>query len=199
MLVQIFDAETGGTDPEVHSVFSIGALVGNLDTGEIVDKFEALHRLPSVEDYKYTAEAIKIHGITPSQAFEEGLSTEEIQTRFTDMWHEHGAGILGGHNVDFDFRMIARQIYGISVKEFEANFSYRKLDTLPVIRLFTGNDNVSSGSSLTQATKLLNIDMSEFGKDKFHAALFDSIACFKIMCKFRKVLTMEDVIERLTK
>jgi len=194
----VADTETGGLNPKEHSVFSVGALVGDLDTGEIIEQFEALHQLPSIADYKYTPKAIEIHGITPSKAFEDGIPTQEICDKLVDLWHNHGAAIIGGHNFDYDVKMLSHQIFHIETQEFESNFTYRKLDTLPVIRLFTGNDNVSSGASLTQAAKLLNIDMSEFGKNKFHAALFDSIVCFKIMCKFRKVLTMQDVVDRLT-
>jgi DNA polymerase III alpha subunit (gram-positive type) len=198
MRVLVFDTETGGLNPEQHSVFSLGALVGDLDSEEIIEKFEALHKLPSISDYVYTAKAVEIHGITPSQAFEEGLPTEEIRDKFMDLWQNHGAAIIGGHNITYDVNMLAYQIYHCKPQEFEANFTHRKLDTLPVIRLFTGHDNVQSGASLGQAIKLLNIDMTDFGKNKFHAALFDSICAFRLMCKFRKVLTQPDVIERLT-
>jgi hypothetical protein len=92
---------------------------------------------------------------------------------------------------------MAYQIYGIEPQQFETNFTYRKLDTLPMIRLFTGHDNVQSGASLGQAVKLLNIDMTDHGKNKFHAALFDSICAFRLMAKFRSILTQPDVIERL--
>lgn len=199
MRVMIFDTETGGLDPEIHSVFSVGALVGDLETGKIIDQFEALHKLPTIEDYKFTAKAIEIHSITPSQAFNEGLTTEEICNKFVDLWHNHGAQILGGHNANYDVRMMSYQMFKIKPQQFEANFTYRMLDSLPVMRLFTGNDNVKSGATLTQAVKALNIDMSEYGKNKFHAALFDSICCFKILHKFRSILCQPDVIERLTK
>lgn len=199
MKVLVFDTETGGLNPKEHSIFSIGALVGDLDSGEIIDMFEAYHKLNSIEDYKFTQKAIEIHGITPEQAFESGLTTTEIQDKFMDLWQNHGAAILGGHNIDYDVKMISHQIYKVEPHEFEANFTYRKLDTLPVIRLFTGHDNVQSGSSLSQAVKLLNIDMNDFGKNKFHAALFDSVCAFRLMSKFRKVLTQQDVVERLKK
>ena len=199
MLVLVFDTETGGLDPEKHSVFSVGALVGDLDSGKIIEKFEALHRLPSIGDYVYTAKALEINGLTPSKAFAEGISTEEIRDKFMDLWKSHGAAILGGHNVTYDVNMMAYQIYGIKPQQFTANFTYRFIDTLPMMRLFTGHDNVPSGATLTQAVKALNIDMSEFGKDKFHAALFDSICAFKIMAKFRKVLASPEVVERLIK
>ena len=198
MRVLVFDTETGGLNPEQHSVFSVGALVGDLDSGEIIDKFETFHRLPSLSDYVYTAKAVEIHGITPQQAFDEGLTTEEIRDKFMDLWHNNGAAILGGHNIVYDINMMAYQIYGCAPQAFEANFTHRKLDTLPVIRLFTGHDDVQSGASLGQAIKLLKIDMTDFGKNKFHAALFDAICAFRLMVKFRKVLTQPDVIERLT-
>lgn len=195
----ISDTETGGLDPKIHSVFSVGALVGDLDTGEIIDQFEALHKLPSVEDYKFTAKAIEIHGITPSQAFTEGLSTKEIQEKYMDMWHDHGTQIMGGHNFQFDIRMLAYGIYGIEPSQFEANFTYRLVDSMPLIRLFSGNENIKSGASLSQTVKALGIDMSDLGKDKFHAALFDSHCCFRVLHKFRKVLSEPDVVARLVK
>lgn len=196
MKALIFDTETGGLDPEVHSVFSVGALVGDLDTGEIIDRFEAYHKLPSVNDYVYVPKAVEIHGITPEQAFEEGISTQEIADKFMDMYQDHGAAIIGGHNIEYDVRMMAHQIYSCSVQEFEANFTYRKLDSLPIVRIFT-SEAIKAGATLTQATKWFNIDTSEFGKDKFHAALFDSICAFKLMHKFRTVMTTPEVAERL--
>ena len=197
MRVLVYDTETGGLDPEKHSVFSVGALVGDLDTGEIIDMFEAFHKLESVDDYVYGQRAIEIHGITPQEAFDNGISTEEIQDKFMDLWHNHGAAIIGGHNESFDRRMMARQIFNISVSEFEANTTYRAVDSLPVMRLFTGHDNVKSGASLTQAVKALNIDMSDFGKNKYHAALFDSICCFRVLCKFRQVFSNPEFAKAL--
>lgn len=198
MKVMFFDTETGGLDSTKHSVFSVGALVGDLDTGEIIDKFEALHKLPSISDYSYTAKAVEIHGITPATAFSEGLTSEEIADKFVDLWTNNGAAILGGHNYNpFDVNFMARGIFKCTPEQFTANFTYRGIDTLPVIRLFS-NDAVQSGATLTQAIKLFNIDLSEYGKNKFHSSLFDSIAAFKIAHKFRKILTQQDVIERLT-
>ena len=37
MRILIGDTETGGLNPKIHSVFSVGALVGDLETGEIID------------------------------------------------------------------------------------------------------------------------------------------------------------------
>lgn len=198
MLVQIYDSETGGLDVSKHSVFSIGALVGDLETGRIIDSYEAYHRMPSIDDYVYTAKAIEVHGITPQEAFTKGVPTEEIRDAFTDMWIKNGVAMIGGHNeASYDRPIVAKQIFNCTTTEFEANFTYRSLDSLPVMRLFTGHDNVKSGATLTQAVKALNIDMSDYGKNKFHAALFDAVAAFRILHRFRTVFKNEQFAEAL--
>ncbi len=197
MRALIYDTETGGLDHTKHSLFSVGALVGDLDTGEIIDMFEAYHKLPSTDDYIYGAGAIEVHGITPDEAFENGLPTEEIRDRFLDLWYNNGAAILGGHNEPFDRRFVSSQLFDISLQEFEANFTYRSLDSLPVLRLFTGHNEVKSGMSLQQAVKALKIDMSDFGKNKYHAALFDSIACFRVLHRFRTAFNNPDLAKAL--
>jgi DNA polymerase III epsilon subunit-like protein len=160
--------------------------------------FEAFHKLPSLEDYVYTDKAIEIHGITPSDAFSKGIPTEELQQKFSDLWYDHGAAIIGGHNEPYDRRFMARQVFGISQQEFETNFTYRSLDSLPVLRLYTGHDKVASGASLNQAVKALNIDMSDHGKNKYHAALFDSICTFRVLHRFRQVFSNPEFGKALT-
>lgn len=199
MRVLVFDTETGGLDTTKHSVFSVGALVGDLATGEIIDQFEAYHKLDSIGDYVYTPKAIEIHSITPQDAFTNGLPTDEIRDRFMDLWTMHSATIIGGHNVDYDVRMMSNGIFNCSIQQFEANLTYRKLDSLPLTRMISGTALIKSGASLGQAIKTLKIDMSEFGKNKFHAALFDSICSFKVMCRFYQLFMQPDIIERLQK
>ncbi len=184
----IYDCETGGLDVEKHSIFSVGAIIGDLDSGKIIDQFEAYHRMSSLDDYVYTDKAIEIHGITPEEAFEKGIMTEEIRDKFTDLWFNNGAAMIGGHNeASYDRPIFSKEIFGCSKQEFEANFTYRSLDSLPVMRLFTGHNEVKSGASLNQAVKALKIDMSDFGSNKYHAALFDSVASFRILHRFRTV------------
>lgn len=198
MKVLIMDCESGGTDSDKHSVLSVGAVVGDLDTGEIFEKFEALHKLPSLSDYVVTPEAYEIHQISPEEAFGKGISSEEIASKLIDLFITHGVTIIGGHNFEFDVRMISKKIFKISVEQFNANFTYRHLDSLPPIRLMTKED-IKTGSTLKQVTKMLNIDISDLGKTKYHTALFDAICCFRILRKIRTVMTDKDVVVKLTK
>jgi len=198
MRVLVYDTETGGLNVDKHSVFSVGALVGDLDTGEIIDQFEAYHRMPSLDDYVYTPKAIEVHKITPEEAFAKGLPTEEIRDRFSDLWFNNGVAMIGGHNeASYDRPIISKQIFDCSKQEFEATFTYRSLDSLPLIRLFAGHDNVKSGATLTQAIKGLSIDMSYLGKSKFHAALYDSHCAFQVLYRFRKVFSNPEFAEAL--
>ena len=198
MKVMIFDCETGGLDSHTHSLLSLGMVVGDLDTGEIIDTYEAYHKMPSIEDYCVTPEAEAIHGISVDTAFNEGVSTEELQEAFADMWAKHNCLHWGGHNANpFDVNFMSRQVFKFEPEQFVANFGHRSLDSLPVVRMTSGIEPVKSGGTLTSVAKFLKIDMSDYGKNKFHAALFDSIVAFRVLHRYRKVFSSPVVIDLL--
>jgi DNA polymerase III alpha subunit (gram-positive type) len=194
MKIFVFDTETGGLDAQKHSVLSVGFLVGDLDTGEILDQQEMFVKLDSIEDYVITDGAFGVHGISAEQCMREGVPKTEITGAMMDMFTSHGCQLFGGHNVDpFDVEMVAYQIFDCTPAEWRANFTFRKIDTHSIVRLTAGLENIKSGATLNQTTKVLGIDMSDLGK-KYHAALFDSIATFRIMCKYRSIFTDPAVV-----
>lgn len=198
MKVLIFDTETGGLKPRVHSVMSAGWLTGDLDSGEIFETFEALHKMKSLSDYKVSPGAVEIHGITPEKAFAEGISTEEIQDAFSDFHTRYTVSHLGGHNIPFDVETMSFQIFGFKeTEEFRSNFGYRMIDSLSYTRLLSGLDDVKSGQTLKQACKALDIDMSDYTGKTFHGALFDSVAAFRIMHRFRRAFAKPDAMKLL--
>lgn len=199
MRVLVFDTETGGLDPDVESLLTLGALAGDLDTGEVFEQFELFNKLDSVDDYVITPGAFDVHKITAEECMEKGVPTVEIQDRFADLYYSHNCVLLGGHNVEFDVNYVSKGIYNISRAAFETNFTYRKLDSMPLIRLFAGVEGMSQGASLKQTVKALGIDMSDVKSGTYHAALYDVIATFRILCKFRNVLSDAKVVEMLTK
>ncbi len=83
----IFDTETGGLEPERHSVLSIGITARNIDTNEIFEEFETLVKYPSIDDYCITDKAIEINKLAdnPKEAaercFEEGMPLEDLQEK----------------------------------------------------------------------------------------------------------------------
>ena len=197
MKVMIVDTETGGIDRDKHSVLSVGVCVGNLDTGEIINTLEALHKKPSLEDYVFTKTALELNELKIEDCFTNGQTSEELRDKIIDLYVGNNCSHLGGHNVHFDVGMLTRDVFQVPLKEFEANFGYRYLDSSPVIRLISGDTEVKSGNTLKQLSKTMKIDMSDFSGSKFHTALFDAVCTFRILHKFRKVFTMLDVVERL--
>lgn len=198
MRVLVFDSETGGTDSTKHSLLTLGALAGDLDTGEVFEQFEVFHKLSSIDDYVITDGAFDVHGITAEECMEKGIPTTEIQERFADLYMNHNCVLLGGHNVEFDVRFVCDQIYNFDIAEFDNTFTYRKLDSMPIVRLFAGVENMQQGATLKQTVKSLGIDMSDVKGGTYHAALYDVIATFRVLRKFRQVLSSPDVVAQLT-
>jgi len=199
MRVLVADTETGGLNPIEHSCLSVGAVAGNLDTGEILETFESFVRYPSMDDYNVTPGAFAVHGILPETAFKEGLSQEEIAEKFADLHTTHQVMHCGGHNfAPFDVPVLSYQIFKFKdPREFYDNFGYRVLDSLPIVRLTSGMDDVKSGRTVQQSVKALGIDMSDYGKNKYHAALFDAICTFRILHRYRQLFTNPDVVRIL--
>jgi len=197
MRVLVFDTETGGLNPMEDSVLSLGAVAGDITTGEIFETYEAYHRLDSLDDYHVAQGAIDVHGITPETAFREGVSSEVLQDKLMDMHTTHKCSHIAGHNVTFDVEMMAYGVYDITPAQFRANFGYRLVDTSPMLRLLSGMEDVKTGQTLSQAVKAFKINMTDFGKNKFHAALFDSVCTFRLLHRFRQVLGNPDIAKLL--
>ncbi len=209
MLVTIADTETGGLTPQ-HSVLSVGALVGNLDTGEVVDGFESLVRLPAISDYNVTEQAMSINGLDLVQCMEEGKPPEEVGQALVDLHVNTGAALIGGHNFAYDVRMLCANIFNCDEPEFTSMFGYRMLDSCPIIRTLQGVDNWGAAAKLGTACKAMKIDMSDFDKvcgslftyesrrSGFHGAIFDSLATFRIMKRFRDVMRLPENLALLS-
>lgn len=196
MKILVFDTETGGTNSKKHSLLTLGALVGDLDTGEIAESFEVWNKLPSVDDYVIDPGAFKVHEITAQECMEKGISPVGIQTKFMDLFHSNDCTIMGGHNLYFDIRFMAYQVFKIEPEELLNETCYRIQDSMTYIGGLAGLDLVKGGQSLKQTIKLLKIDMSDI-KGGYHGALYDAMAAFRVLCKFRKLFNDEEVMKKL--
>jgi DNA polymerase III alpha subunit (gram-positive type) len=198
MRALVFDTETGGLDSKKYSLLSIGIVAIDLDSGEILEKVEMLHKMPD-ESYCISKEALDINGLSLEECMEKGNTTQEIANKFMDMYYNHGCSLLGGHNIDFDIRFVSRQIFNTEPEVFEASTTYRKVDTSAIIRLFGGLEGLKGGASLKQTVSSLNIDMSEMKGGKYHTALYDAVATAKILTKFRLIFKDNQIIDKLIK
>jgi DNA polymerase III epsilon subunit-like protein len=190
MKIQVFDTETGGLDPSMHSLLSVGYVVGDLANGEVLHAAEDFVKLDSVDDYVITDGAFGVHGISAEQCMDVGIPVSEIADRFTDCYVEHGCQLYGGHNVAFDVRFLCKHVFDFKGPypeiQFESNFTYHKIDSLAPMELFADLPNVGTGKRLERAIKVLKVDMSDV-TGNYHGALFDTIACFKVMCRIREL------------
>jgi DNA polymerase III epsilon subunit-like protein len=184
MKTLIFDFETGGLDFKKFSPLSIAAVVSNIDTGEILEEFSTLIKLP---EYSVEQEALDKNGLTVAECQANGIEPEKIADKLLDLWVNHGCFLIGGQNVHFDIGYAAHWLYKIEPHKFSKLFTYRYLDTYPLIQLCLGNEKSPSGSSLKQAIQFFGIDMSDV-KGGFHEALYDVIATARLLHKFRQIL-----------
>jgi DNA polymerase III epsilon subunit-like protein len=184
MKVLVFDFETGGLDYKKHSPLSIGAVVANIDTGEILEKYEAFVKLP---EYVVEEEALVKNGLSIAECQAKGVVPQEIADKLMDMWVHHGCLLIGGQNIHFDIRYAAHWLFNVEPHKFDEIFTYRYLDTYPLIQLLLGNEKSPPGTSLKQAISFFKIDMKDV-KGGYHQALYDVIATAKLLHKFRQLL-----------
>lgn len=184
MKALIFDFETGGLDYRTHSPLEIGACVSNIDTGEILETYESFIKL---DNYNVQQEALEKNGLTVAECQAKGVEPQKVGEHLMDMWMNHACSLIGGQNIHFDIRFAAHWLYGVEPDKFDQLFTYRYLDTYPMIQLMLGNVKCPPGTSLKQATQFFKIDMKDV-KGGYHRALYDVIATAKLLHKFRELL-----------
>lgn len=190
MIALSVDSESGGFNPKTASLLSIGVVVFDFDQEKILEEYESYVKLPSLADYQISEQSFQVHKITAEKAFNEGKPLEVIRDEILDIWLRHSCSYLAGHNLGHDLEFMGYYLYGgISGRDMlQSIFSYRYLDSMSLIGLMKSLDDVKSGASLKQAIKALNIDMTPYGKNKYHNALYDALASVLILNKCRKML-----------
>jgi DNA polymerase III subunit epsilon len=184
MKTLVFDFETGGLDYKKYSPLSVAFCVTELDTGEIMDQFSTLIKLP---EYNVEQEALNINGLSVSECQEKGMEPDKIAERFMDAWTSNTCSLLGGHNVHFDIRYLAHWIFKTEPQNIDKVLTHRYLDTYPCIQLMLGGEKSPPGTSLKQSVKFFGIDMKDM-RGGYHQALYDVIATARLLHKFRKLL-----------
>lgn len=174
------DTETGGLDPEQHSLLTVGLVVGN--EGEVRQSLELAIRH---EPYRVSGPGMKVnridlvkHHATALEATE-ALSVLDIFL----MQHfpcAHEPITLVGHNVGFDraFLQVWMESQG---RRFEPRFSHRVIDTHSVASLLRDAgrlplEKLSSDSLFAH----FGIQVPEEAR---HTALGDALATFELYWK----------------
>lgn len=126
----VIDTETGGFDPLIWSVLSIGAVVwedGNLlGEVEVLVAERPIHADPA---------AMKVNRIDPKRHAEIGLAPPQaiaVLDAFFLKYFPEGKISLAGHNVGFDIGFLQR-LYRLAGIDYEQRFSHRSIDTSSIM------------------------------------------------------------------
>lgn len=160
------DTETGGTDPAVYPLLTVGLVT--LTDGELS---RPLHLRVKHERYTVRAEAMEVNGIDLVAHHREAQPPAEVAQAIRDYAAEVGRVMLGGHNFTFDLgfmRLLMPDLYSV----FRRGYTDTKLSAQFLIH--AGVLPRSVGTPLDQLTKHFGI---EYGA---HDALEDAQATAKV-------------------
>lgn len=167
----IIDTETGGLDPNHHSLISVGLVDSS---GNKMDEF--IVREPTLFA---DPRSMAIHGITEAQIETEGLTPNDAVDRFEAFFEDiDGTILLTGHNISFDLSFIKR-LYRIAERQQPRRISHRSIDTHTMLWTAIQMGLLPTETSSSDgAFKHFNIEPPA---DKRHTALGDAIATQKLV------------------
>jgi DNA polymerase III epsilon subunit-like protein len=176
------DTETGGQDPEKHSLLSLAMVVW--EDMEIIDSQELL-----INDgvLSVTKEALSVNrinlekhkqsAISPSQAI------EKIFLFIRKHFPQQGKITLAGHNVHFDAAFL-RFFFSKNSQNFNKIFSHRIIDTSSILYyLYLAGFIKQRAVSSDEAFELFGIKVE--GR---HTAIGDAIATAKLFTKLLSLI-----------
>jgi len=181
------DTETGGLDPLVSSLLSLGLVVW--EDGVIRGKTEIF-----VAEAEIVADAesrsihgidliwLKSHGLPPAAAVEQ---IETFVARYFDVSLAPASVPIAGHNVGFDISFL-RRLYRLAGRDYERIFSHRTLDTAGVLRFLTIAGVLQlEGAGSTAAFEHFGIAFDGYAR---HSALGDAHATAALFTKLIEVV-----------
>jgi DNA polymerase-3 subunit epsilon len=175
------DTETGGLDPDRHSLLSIAMVIW--EDKEIIESLEIL-----INDglLSVTREALAINKIDLEQhkqsAMPSALAIAETLKFINKHFPEPGKITLAGHNVHFDVNFL-KSFFSKNNKDFSKYFSHRIIDTSSILHyLYLAGKIKERAISSDEAFQLFDIKVE--GR---HTALGDAIATAKL---FNKLLDL---------
>lgn len=172
MKILFIDTETGGLDPNKHSLLSVGLALW--EDSEIMHTEEFFVK---EEEYNVTEIALKINKIDLEKLKKIGISKIEIKEnilKFIKKNFDEEKIILAGQNVNFDISFLKKLF---SLEEFSQIFSYRSVDIASILKYISLKKNIDI-SSLDEAMKYYGIKT-----EKRHTALEDAKIAAEIFTK----------------
>jgi DNA polymerase-3 subunit epsilon len=179
----VIDTETGGIDPDRHSLLSLAAAVWA--DGRLEGEIEIFVAEP---DITVTARALEINRISLVEHARTAVPPAEALSQLLDFVADHFAAelavgdqvVLVGHNVGFDIGFL-RRLCRLAGAPFPALFSHRSLDTASVLRFLSLAGIVPpSAVASTEAFGFLGLCVPE---ELRHTALGDARATAELLTR----------------
>ena len=193
MQVLVFDTETTGLPADQHAaladsakwphIIQLSFILFNTDTKEILEFSDSIIRLD--ESVYISPESIAIHQITAQRSQTEGIPIQQALANLADTMQD--ADLIVGHNLEFDKRMLAVELYrhnmknclfrnGVALPEFCTMKRTTGLCKLPSINKLTGEVRVNY--KYPTLTELHNYLFSSRPRGT-HNAIADVMICLR--------------------
>lgn len=180
MKILFIDTETGGLNPEKHSLLTVALAVYNdnkiIDIKEIAIK----HR-----EYVVTPKALEVNNINLVEHDKQSISSKDAVNEIIKFIKENFGEekpVIGGHNIEFDYKFLDKLFF--NEKEYLWKYvSHRKLDTCSLINylMITGKIQIES-ASLEAAINYFNIETAAR-----HTAKDDVVATIDLFKNINKL------------
>ena len=186
----VIDTETGGIDPERHSILSLAGIVW--ENGVARGEIEILVAEPELS---VTARALEINridlvahsrrAVAPQAASE--LLGAFVKSHFEEQIAAGDGVVLAGHNVNFDLSFLKR-LYRVAGLDFPGFFSHRVVDTASILRLLAIAGRVPpTAVASSEAFAHLGVAVSA---DERHTALGDARATALLLTRLVELVSV---------
>ena len=185
----VIDTETGGIDPDRHSLLSVAAVVWS--DGRIDGEIEIF---VGESDLTVTARALEINCIDLVEHARMAIPPEDALSRLVgfvaDSFEaELAAGeqvVLVGHNVSFDVGFL-RRLCRLAGAGFPSIFSHRMLDTASVLRFLSLAELVpATAVASSEAFAHLGVQIP---RELRHTALGDARATAELLTRLLSLIS----------
>ncbi len=169
------DTETGGLNPDKHSLLSVGLVAWNAKEG-IVDTCEVF--VKSV-DYSITNEARRLNKFNKETHDKVAMQPSVVIDIIRDFCTEN-SGVtseiqIGGHNIQFDVAFL-KKLFRDQNRSFERLFSHRMIDTFSILKFLNDAGKIKL-ETITSASAFKHFGIKVEGR---HSALGDAVATAKL-------------------
>ena len=165
------DTETGGTNPDKHSLLSVGLVAWDRTNG-IIDKREVFLKS---DTYSFTQKAVEINKFDRAEHDAIAVPHDYAVNMIRDFCVKNtGANKdiqIAGHNIQFDVAFL-KKLFKEQNRSFSSLFSHRMIDTFSILKYLNDAGKISINPlSSANAFKLFDIKVK-----KRHSALGDAVA-----------------------